>query len=99
MSECGYLGCRPNGIVTQTIKTDKVICGVFEVKCPFKYRNNTLNEMINLELKEKKFLASLYLTKPKELNTNYPYWHQIQGEMASTNLEWNDFVIWTKKHI
>ena len=97
--ECGYLGSSPDGIVSHTSETGTVDRGVLEVKCPFKYRSLTVDEMINRELKEKSVSASFYLTKSGEMNTNHPYWHQVQGEMAATNLEWADFAIWTQKDL
>ena len=66
---------------------------MLEVKCPFKYPNSTVDEMIQSELKEKMCLNSFYLTKLGKINTNHPYWHQVQGEMAATNLEWADFAL------
>ena len=95
--ECGYLGSTPDEIVTQTSERGSVECGVLEVKCPFKYRNSTMDEMIQSELKEKMCLNSFYLTKLGQMNTDHPYWHQVQGEMAATNLEWANFTLWTQK--
>ena len=51
--DCGYLGSTPDGIVTQTSERGSVECGVLEVKSPFKYRNSTVDKMIQSELKEK----------------------------------------------
>ena len=95
--ECGYLGSTPDGIVTQTSERGSMECGVLEVKCPFKYQNSTVDEMIQSELKEKMCSNSFYLTKLGQMNTNHPYWHQVQGEMAATNLEWANFALWTQK--
>ena len=53
--------------------------------------------MIQSELNEKMCSNSFYLTKLGQMNTNHPYWHQVQGEMAATNLEWADFALWTQK--
>ena len=44
---CGYLGSTPDGIINSTNVPDK---GVLEVNCPWKYRNNTINEMVQAEL-------------------------------------------------
>ena len=42
-------------------------------------------------------INSFYLTKLGQMNTDHPYWHQVQGEMAATNLEWANFALWTQK--
>lgn len=93
---CGYLGSTPDGIVTSPSHCGK---GVLEVKCPWKYRNATIHEMIQMELKDKDSVKGFYLTKSLSLNSKHNYWHQVQAEMAATNTMWAHFVIWTNKEL
>ena len=72
--------------------------GVLEIKCPWKHRNHTIAEIMKEEVEEKKG-NSFYLNLDGTLNENHTYWHQVQGEMISSNATWAHFVIWTTKEL
>ena len=92
---CGYLGCSPDGIIYEDKEEASNNKGILEIKCPWKHRNSTLDEMIGAELKGKNEVKSFYLTAEKELNKNHQYWHQVQGEMVAACVSWAHFVVWT----
>lgn len=84
--ESGILGATPDGLVDQK--------GILEVKCPYTFRNSTIEEVIESE--------SFYLEKRKdkiELKRDHKsgYWHQIQGQLHLTNRMYCYFVVWTVK--
>jgi hypothetical protein len=95
---CGYLGSTPDGIITST-SSELPGKGVLEVKCPWKHRNATINEMVQAELNDKESKKGFYLTKTLSLNNQHNYWHQVQAEMAATKTIWAHFVIWTTKDL
>ena len=97
-------------------KRKTVICGVIctknevgpgtlEVKCPFKHRNVTIEEMVKLELgkdkdgNDKEEKKAFFLKSDLTMNKNHAYWHQVQAEMFALKVEWADFVIWTKEDL
>jgi hypothetical protein len=79
-----YLGCSPDGIV----ECDCCGKGVLEVKCPYKFRNV---DPRTIAATDKKFCMNLDGSLKEEHN----YYAQVQGQMAITNTEYCDFVIWT----
>ena len=93
---CGYLGSTPDGIITSPSATGK---GVLEVKCPWKSRNATVNEMTQAELKGKQSMKGFYLMRDLSLNVEHNYWHQVQAEMAAASTNWAHFVICTTKEL
>ena len=93
--ECGFLGSTPDGVVHMTNGEN----GVLEVKCPYKYRDCTIDEMIKLELNVKTTKKGFFLNADGNLNANHSYWHQVQAEIHSTKVTWADFVVWTLKDV
>ena len=93
---CGFLGCSPDGIITCPLSNQH---GVLEVKCPWKHRNHSIEEMIQEELKGKDATNGFFLTHDGKLNENHHYFHQVQGEIAAANVNWAHFVIWTLKEL
>ena len=94
---CGFLGCSPDGLIyTRGIVSNNV--GVLEIKCPWKHRNHTIAEIMKEEFENKK-TSKFYLKRVGTLNENHSYWHQVQGEMISSNATWAHFVIWTTKEV
>ena len=90
---CGFLGCSPDGMVL----TEDQQRGVLEVKCPWKYRDCTVEQIMEQECKGQHPPSAFYLEKSGTLNPKHAYWHQIQGEIAAANVNWGHFVIWTNK--
>ena len=65
--------------------------GIGEVKCPFAKREMSLEEACE----DKKFY--LMNTNGKvTLKPNHLYYHQLHGSMATLQLKWSDFVVYTK---
>lgn len=93
---CGFLGSSPDGIISVTPNTSS---GVLEIKCPYKYRDYNVSDMITKELNGSYQKPSFYLTSNGELNNQHNYWHQVQGEIHATGVEWADFVVWTTKDL
>jgi len=94
---CGFLGSSPDGIIE--CASPQCDPGVLEIKCPWKYRNSTINEIIDTELNGKEEKDSFYLTKFIKMQKNHNYWHQVQAEIVAVNVSWAHFVIWTTKDI
>ena len=88
---CGFLGSTPDGIVQSRTSGN----GILEVKCPWKHRNATISEMMEMELKCKESLKGFFLTKEGSLNPEHNYWHQVQAEMFAADVNWGHFVVWT----
>ena len=95
---CGYLGSTPDGIITSP-SLELPGNGVLEVKCPWKHRNATINEMVQAELNDKESKKAFNLTKTLNLNCQHNYWGQVQAEMAATKFNWAHFVTWTTKDL
>ena len=94
---CCFLGCSPDGLIyTRGIVSNNV--GVLEIKCHWKHRNHTITEIMKEEV-ENKTTSNFYLKRNGTLNENHNYWHQVQGEMISSNATWAHFVIWTTKEV
>lgn len=99
--ECGlfvgtntpFLGASPDGIIEYT-DDGKKMKGVLEIKCPAsdKWRSLSPDECCQ----DSGFYAELNSTTGHlKLKHNHKYYHQVQGQLALTGLEWCDFVIWT----
>ena len=73
--ECGFLGSSPDGIVFHT--TGQI--GVLEVKCPWKYRDSTVDDMLKAEFEKSKkdSKKTFFLKKDGSLNREHSYWHQV----------------------
>ena len=48
---CGLLGSSPDGIIEHAAAQNDH--GVLEIKCPWKFRNNTIEEILQIELGNK----------------------------------------------
>ena len=94
---CGYLGCSPDGIIIDSSANDT--CGALGIKCPWKYRDSAIQEMIEKEKTVDKNLKRFYLTETLNVNPHHDYWHQIEAEIAGLGAKWAHFVIWTKKEL
>ena len=90
----GHLWCSPDGII---VHSSADTCGALEIKCPRKYRDATIQEMIKKEKTLDKDLNSFYFTETLNVNPQHDYWHQLLAEMAVIGATWAHFVIWTKK--
>ena len=77
---CGYLGCSPDGsVIPQDCSGNH---GALEIKCPWKYRELTVNDMVLME-QAKSSLKDFLLKEDSNRNPKHSYWHQVQGEITS----------------
>ena len=89
---CGYLGASPDGIVEdaagQSLK-------LVEMKCPFRARDKTVEQA---SMDDRSFCCRLVDDTPC-LRPDHDYYHQVQGQMAITDVHVCDFVVWTPRGI
>ena len=83
----GDLAASPDGIVVDSNDASKYL-GLVEIECPYKCSR----EHIRCDADWRKYLR--YLDNSNKLLPTHDYYHQIQGQLCATNLEWCDFVIW-----
>eukprot|EP00795_Rhopilema_esculentum_P011216 gene11216-21392_t len=57
--QCGYLGCSPDGIITSKEMNGP---GALEIKCPWKYKDSSINEMIEKEMTSPSHFRQFYST-------------------------------------
>ena len=73
LDPCGFIGASPDGLIGTN--------AVLEVKCPFTFRNSTIEEALKSD--------GFFLTESEygnlELKKDHVYWHQVQGQIYSTN--------------
>ena len=86
-----FLGASPDGVVNCECHG----CGLLEIKCSYKYRNQQPTAEIALS-------NSLYFLKRGEnsniyLSKSHKYYHQVQGKIALGNSMYCDFATWTPK--
>lgn len=98
MSECGFIinpkfpqvGASPDGIV-------QCICcgrGCIEIKCPYKYRNHTVEEACSSG--DTNFCLEV-VDGELQLKKTSPYYKQVQTQIFVADVEYCDFVLWTLK--
>ena len=86
-----FLGASVDGIL------DCQKCGstgIVEIKCPYKFRH-----MKPLDCVSDPNFCSESVNSQLMLKANHNYLFQVMGQMAILNLQWADFVVWTKKGI
>ena len=80
LHKSGLLGASPDGILSNT--------EIIEIKCPYKWRNSSLDEMVS----DKSFyIESSHGIYGLKKNTNY--WHQVQGQLYISKKEICYFVV------
>ena len=84
-----YLGASPDGVVC----CDCCETGLLEVKCPYKYRNESPTSAGSLS-------DHSYCLKEDESGTvclshSHQYYDQVQGQLAICKSKYCDFVCWT----
>jgi hypothetical protein len=89
-----FLGASTDGL----IQCEICGTGLVEVKCPYgneenKWRNMTPNECAQ----SNSFCCELSDPNTLSLKANHNYMYQVQGQLGLYELEWVDFVVWTKK--
>lgn len=79
---CGFLGASPDGIVNDN--------GLLEVKCPFRARNQLLEELAK---NDKTFF--LGFSDNFYLKFDHDYYHQVQGQLYICDKEICYFFVWS----
>ena len=83
----GDLAASPDGIVVDANDATRYL-GLVEIKCPYR----CAGERIRSGADWRKYLR--YLDASNRLISTHDYYHQIQGQLCATGLEWCDFVVW-----
>lgn len=84
-----FIGATPDGLT----KCDCCDNGVVEIKCPYVNRDKTITEMIS----EKNCCIAIDEIGNITLDKNHEYYYQIQTHLLTTNANFCDFFVWTKK--
>ncbi|XP_066288919.1 uncharacterized protein [Branchiostoma lanceolatum] len=89
-NEWPYLGATPDGLV------ECKCCGkgVCEIKCPFNAKDLPPTDLVNTRnfcLKETDHTI--------HLDQSHTYYYQVQAQMFICDVEYCDFVVWTKKGV
>ena len=87
LHESGVLGASPDGLVGKN--------NVLEVNCPYTVRNMTIRDAV----KNDAFCFRANEDGSYTLKEDHMYWHQIQGKMFLTNIEFCYFVVWTTQDV
>lgn len=89
-----YLGATPDGYIHDPNRKEQY--GLIEIKCPYKYRNETPEDACLTS----DFCSTIYTqagTRTIKLKQKLLYYSQVQGQLAITGRRWCDFVIYTNK--
>ena len=87
-----WLGASPDSLVKECGKRNA--CGAVEIKCPAPKADHTILEAC----KDKSFCLEFKENNIK-LKQKHIYYYQCQGVMAICQLNWIDFVVFTKKDL
>ena len=88
-----WLGASPDFVIGES-NLQASSLGLGEIKCPFSKRDNTIKEACQDPI--------FFLTVADDkitLKQNHAYFYQIQGAMATLQLQWCDFVVYTSKDL
>ncbi|KAJ8938645.1 hypothetical protein NQ314_011384 [Rhamnusium bicolor] len=87
LTECGFLGSGPDGLVGDN--------AIIEIKCPYKFREKLMTEELQTDHSYIVYCDGDELV----LNKNYEYYHQIQGNLTICDRELCYLIIWTPEKI
>jgi hypothetical protein len=87
---CGILAASPDG------ESENF---VLEIKCPYTYRFNLLQDVLKPTCPSKLYI--IYFQDGQLcVNTDHPYYHQLQGQIYLAQKEYRLFFVYTtKSHI
>ena len=88
-----WLGASPDFLIHDEYE-DVSPFGLGEVKCPFSKKDQTIKE----SCKDPNFFLA-DIDGKIGLKKNHNYYYQVQGAMATLNLQWRDFVVFTNKDL
>ena len=89
-SKYPYSGASVDGIVS----CPKCDDGIVEIKCPYKWQHNS-----PIDACQDAGFCCENVNDQLLLKSNHHYYYQVMGQMAITELQWADFVIWTRRGI
>lgn len=92
-----YVGASIDGLVI----CEDCGTGLIEVKCPYgsERSDKPWRHMLSMECGKDDNFFCTERNGELFLNEHHNYMYQIQGQLAVYELEWVDFVVWTKKGI
>jgi hypothetical protein len=88
-----YLGATPDGVIT----CDCCGTGVIEIKCPFKFREESPTS--NNALSDRTFGLKCNDDGDVHLSNSHSYYNQVQGQLAICDVNYCDFICWTTKGV
>ena len=92
-----FLGASSDGKVLCR-NVDTCCYGCLEIKCPYSINTNVTIQLTPHEIADK--FPDFYMQKGSDgqlhLSRSHPYYAQVQGEMAILDVEWCDFVVFSK---
>ena len=88
-----YLGASPDGVVY----CECCGKGLIEIKCPFKYKEYL--PTCDTAISDPQYCLRKDNSGKISLSVNHKYYSQVQGQLNICNLEYCDFVCWTKRDI
>ena len=91
-----WLGASPDFLIhdSSEVGEPSSALGLGEIKCPYSKRENTIDEACD----DNNFFLSKVDGKVL-LKRNHSYYYQVQGCLATLELKWSDFVVFTKKDL
>ncbi|XP_046860912.1 uncharacterized protein LOC124454148 [Xenia sp. Carnegie-2017] len=91
-SKYPFLGASPDAISYCNCHGE----GCVEIKCPYSLRNKTIQHGIS---DGKNFCLTKTPNGTLQMDRKHQYYYQVQLQLASTKLEYVDFVVWTPNDI
>ena len=88
-----FFGVSPDGIINCSY-CSCCSSGVLEIKCPYRCKDKSVNEMVE----ERNFCLET-VDGSLSLKRNHAYYYQIQLQMKICEVEYCDFVVWSKESI
>lgn len=87
-----FLGASPDGKVIDF--QENPAHGLIEIKCPFSQRNVNLKQAVY----SKDFFLE-YTNNVIQLKRSHVHYFQVQGQLALSNCDWCDFIVYTNKSL
>ena len=86
-----WLAASPDGVIEDPSEPEGRRHGILEIKCPYSAR--TMSPVVACH-EINTFCCSSIDGQPL-LKKTHNYYHQVQGQLAITQLPWCDFFVWT----
>eukprot|EP00117_Sycon_ciliatum_P014839 scpid81162/ scgid14934/ len=88
-----WLGASPDGLVSD-FNESAGHRGLVEVKCPYKYRHQRIENVCTDKLQSLEMVNGV-----PTLKRNHQYYYQIMGQLAVTERQWCDYIVFTRRDI